>query len=527
MVTAVVDRFVHLGGVDDGAGLRYSWPKYLARQRESLSYWNDLHHNILRALRNKAILWSRNRDANLQTPTALRYVPAAYRFEGKTLFDLLSINATHLSFAYDDVYTHLQSIGVSKLDLYQLCQEFCQWVDAVGIAGIKAQSEAWHIRVSRLFRRESGEVLRMLRQLPIIPLRDGSWVNARTSHLYLPSQTHNEAVPSGVKISIVDHDAARNEFRRAFYKALGIEEYNPRQVCMLILELHHGTYWTGRSNQELIADAVYLFRHRYELSDPYKAPDIFFSVNEGDKHSKGHSTRIYLVDPDLRHGVIAKYKSAQLSPFTVLSDAYEVAIRKECGTASVGKFRDWLLESRSIFARTPDLIRNSSLTPEWTFLRDENVLDLLYAVRETLSTTTSPPPQFKDAVPRLKVRCLDGVSRILDGLAVPTADLRRACPHVDFADLPEPTYENWKFLSKFGVIVKVDTAVLLRELGALHRLPVQDATAIAVNNVYEALVSEMPLNPSGDFMINFVTGKPIRLVPGQSDIYLPFGALAI
>lgn len=489
-MVAAVSRFVCLDETDDDVGLCYSWPKYLARQRESLPFWNKLHDDILDALRSKSILESRDEDAGFQTPTALHYVPASYRFEGSTLFDLPSINATHLAFAYDEVYTHLTSIGLSTLSVSDLCAEFCQWVSAVGVAGLKEQSNEWHCKVSRVFYGKGETVLERLRKLPIIPLRDGSWVKATESHLYLPSQNKNEHVPRGVNISIVGQDASQDQSRREFYKYLGIQEYNPRQVCKLILEIHRelAAKWTGRSKQELVDDAVYLFKHRYQLPNVRKPPDIFFAVKQDGKINKRRQSRIYLVDPSLEYGVIVKYKSTTGNPFTLLSDAYEAAIRKDDPT-SLGEFRAWLLWETSIFATTPDLVRNSSLTPEWKFLRDQNVLDLLYAVRQTLLNSMYPPPKLIEAVPRLEVRCLDGTSNALNGLAVPTPDLKRACPHLDFADLPEPTYENWNFLSQFGVITELGTTAILRELGALRQVPAEDVDAIKVRSFYVALAS--------------------------------------
>jgi hypothetical protein len=189
---------------------------------------------------------------------------------------------------------------------------------------------------------------------------------------------------------------------------------------------------------------VYLFVHREEL-ESNKPPDIFFAVHRGGEIVPQRSARIYLIDPTSKHGVIAKYKDAPEYPFAVLFNRYETAIL-ECGERrSLRDFRKWLLRSSTTFATTPHLVRNSSLTPEWNFLRDQNVLDLLYVVRDQLSTTVFTPPKLVEAVPRLKVPCLERKSRRLGGLAVPTSDLRRRCPHLHLLNSQNQRHKTGDF----------------------------------------------------------------------------------
>lgn len=488
MVEAICSRFVDLDEDEDDEGLCYSWPMYLTRQSSSSGFWNTLHNDILHALSSEEILESRDEQAGPQKPTTVRYVPKAYRFESETLFDLPSINKAHLSFVYDHVHEPLSSIGVRRLSLRDLCEEFSQWVGCVGIAGLKRKSDEWHGKVATLFYQEGDWIKQRLKRLPIIPLRDGSWVTATKTHLYLPSPNKNEHVPSGINISIVAEDAVRNAPRKYLYQYLDIKEYNPSQVCKLILELHGklASARPGRLVEELVADAMYLFEHKSKL-DSFGLPDMYFAVDQDGETFRQRSPRIYVIDPKSKHSVIAKYKDTPGNPFAVLSDEYETAFLNKGMSRSLPEFRGWLLGSRAIFGTTPDLVRNSKLTPEWEFLRDQNVLDLLYAVRDHLSTTIFPNTKLVEAVPRLKVRCLDGESRRLGSLAVPTHDLESHCPHLHFADLPEPTSQDWKFLSEFGVITELNTTAILRELQTLRQISVQDVNRSAVRDLYEAL----------------------------------------
>lgn len=493
MIKAICRRFVYLDEGEDDKGLCYSWPLYLTQRLSSSRFWNDLHDNIRNALRNERILQSRDRQAahDFQKPSDLRYVPEAYRFEGETLFDLPSINKTHLSFVYDHVQNHLRSIGVSSLFLHDLCEEFCQWVRCVGTAGLKGKPDKWHSKVAATFYQGGSLILQKLKQLPIIPLRDGSWVRATETHLYLPSLNKNEHVPNGINISIVAEDAVRDASRRKLYEYLDIKEYDSRQVCKLILELHKEivSVRASRLNDDFVADATYLFQHRTEL-DSYGVPKALFVVLKDGKTVAQWSPWIYMIDPESKNGVIAKYKDTPGNPFSVLFNGYETSFRDKGMSRSIPDFREWLLRSNTTFSTIPNLVCNSNLTPEWKFLRDQDVVDLLYVVRDQLSTTLFPAPKLVEAVPRLEVRCLDGQFRTLGSLAVPTLDLKRRCPHLDFADLPEPTSQGWNFLSKFGVITRVDTTAILRELQALRQISVRDIDASAIRDLYEALNSD-------------------------------------
>ena len=144
----------------------------------------------------------------------------------------------------------------------------------------------------------------------------------------------------------------------------------------------------------------------------------------------------------------------------------------------------------SRFAASPILVDGGKLTPEWKFLRDQNVVDLLHAVRPYRQSNNLPPKLIK-AVPELEVPCLDGITRVLQLSAVPTADLKQQCPHLNFARLPEPTSKQWDFLSVFGVVTTCNTIARLRELRALSDLPAENTSKETVHEIYRALSTAM------------------------------------
>ncbi len=145
---------------------------------------DSLYGDILTSLRFRCILMSRDPDKGPQMPFRLRFVPHRFRLRGDALFDSASNRQRHLSFHYDHVHKYLDQIGLSTMTLDNLLDEFVQWIKAHGVSGLKAKSAQWHSKIATLFCDEKSLKDR-LAALQIIPLRDGSWVNAVYPRLYL------------------------------------------------------------------------------------------------------------------------------------------------------------------------------------------------------------------------------------------------------------------------------------------------------------------------------------------------------
>jgi hypothetical protein len=437
-------------------------------------------------------------------------VPSQYRFQYRfgvagfsPLFDLPSNGPGwfHLAFEYDDVYQELSGeFGVQTLSLSELCTEFEHWMAQVGTAGIKEKPVAWHEQVSQVFKSDAGSVKKRLRRLPIIPLQDGSWVSADSERVYLDFDSEDK-VPAGLDISVVDPTATQSQTRRRFFKYLGIGKYNPRDVCDAIVELHRDL--DTRSTTNLISDAAYLFKHRSLIDQRHGPPAIFFVAIKDGKCEKRKLPPIYCDDSRTTPNLIRKYKYSPGNPFWILdSAAYEANIcagkvHSFVRLQKMSEFFEWLLRSPT-FSSVPMLAQNNRLAEEWRFLANADVVDLLHALKHRVDSIYELPRVLVDAVPELRVRCRDGESRRLGLLALPTENLLRECPHIDFVDLPGPSASmksTWGFLSRFGVLCTCDTTARLRELEALgQRFAADEVDKEAVHKIYRALNSATSAN---------------------------------
>lgn len=408
-------------------------------------------------------------------------MPHKFRFEGEALFDSPSLRRKHLSFNYDGVFEELALLGVQRTGTFELCEEFSTWVAEVGSAGLDAKPAGWHQHVARLFC-DKTELRDHLMNLPIIPLRDGSWVSAKTEHLYVASEAEDEYVPSGIRISIIDQTACQDSVRRSFFHFLGILAYTPSQVYNLIMELHagNGSDLSDRQPEDLISDAAYLFKHRH-LRPGQGAPEIFFYANNYEASTR-RKHQLYIDDRAAKPRLVNKYRNTPRHPFYILDERYVSII---CGDNSAIKeeFKTWLLRSEHISA-IPVLISNNYPSPEWVFLRDMNVTDLLLVI-EQLWKRNSIHTRLLPIVPELQVDCRDGTRRRLGELAIPTSELLRACPHLPFAALPTP--ERWSFLDQFGILTAPNITARLKELQALASLPIESVDRDLVRETYHGL----------------------------------------
>ncbi|KAH7205910.1 hypothetical protein DER44DRAFT_809824 [Fusarium oxysporum] len=453
-----IRRLVALSPTQDGEGLCYKWPKYLPRHPETSGFWHDLHQNMMNALRKTPLLES-GADNTLRKPTDL-------------------------------YYPELSLIGVDSLNINNLWLEFSQWINEVGIDGLKTRPIKWHQKVSSIFcgRRELRE---KLRNLPIVPLRDGSWVRARQDCVFFTSTQNEEHVPTGIELFLVDRSVSKDPERRKFLSFLGIKEYSPTQVCELIIKLHHDLPpGASRTEMDLVTDALYLFDHQPCLD--YEVPNICFAAKKGRNTIVSRGRHLYLIDPDVKPGLIAKYQSTTQSPLVVLSDKYEAKLCKGRPRKDVELFRQWLLESTyREFSTVPVLLKNNELSAEWHFLHRHDVMDLLQAIRLQWDKKAILSPIIIKAAAELQVPGSDGYWRPLGRLAIPTTELKQKCPHLDFVSLPNPKVYNWGFLSVLGVLTTRNTTATLRELQKLSQLQADKVDKDAIKEIYEALNASM------------------------------------
>lgn len=132
-----------------------------------------------------------------------------------------------------------------------------------------------------------------LRQLPLIPLRDGTWVSAALNPIYFP-KTKNISIPKRLDIRVLEFDATFNIERKRLFDHLGVLEADIAAVRASILRafspLNHGL---RLSNYKAFLHYLYL-THQPEISVKTELAFRVGVMNDQKNPVQPHKTDIYL-----------------------------------------------------------------------------------------------------------------------------------------------------------------------------------------------------------------------------------------
>jgi hypothetical protein len=495
------NRFVRVTGNSSSSGLRYSWAAFLAQKHASASrFWSQLRQDIFDELKTEKILESRDEKAGLRRPCDLSFIPLKFRHDGKPLIEDPCKKKLHLSFYYDSASSQLpielKRIGVTSMTKYDFLSEIQNFLGAdSGYSFLNQQSTEWHIKLSSTLREAFWPS--DLRCIPIIPVRDGSWVTTSESNLYLDSETDLLEVPKGINLKLVSRDACLNKKRKSFFEWLDIKPCYASEVCKLIMELHNTSQ--PRERGDLVSDAIYLFR---------KSRNIYgFSpenLNLADWRSKVTQGKHLYVDHPKKAFAISNYASGLDTGIRMLHQDYLEAIRGWDKQDEV-VFIDWLVERLQV-STVPVLIRDRLLTREFQYFKDHKPKVLLVLLRDnwdfysrqlemytrTVSTRSGIPENktVKAYISEMMVACTKGLRYPLCETVLPLADLKDAGPHLPFLSIDDHRNLLWLRFETFGVITQCNIKFYIRELKALASLASSKKVEKGIiQNIYRQLAA--------------------------------------
>ncbi|KAH0427347.1 heterokaryon incompatibility [Colletotrichum camelliae] len=511
-----VDRFNKIEG-----RLRYSWLRYLEYNVSYDPFWKRLDEKLMHHLRAHPIL--RNRLGNTLKPADLIFIPKEYRLEGEPLLDFSS--ERHLAFEYlphdaTCLTDSLRRLGVSTMNDDVFVKHFIQWITArqTSTSEMGEKSHEWHERTAQILVRVYS-YRRKLRSLPIIPTLYGEFVPALSENLYSVSANDAWTAPSSLGLQFVDPMANENTHRARLFRALEIKSIDAADICYKILGLHREQKPREADATSLIEEAIYLFLHRKQISGSKSFGRIWLVTSR--EVARAQDT--YLIGPDKSSQIIEQYQHIpeagmkvidpdyfdrfeqiqQNSGVKVAANATDPENGETKSSAETDPFHQWLTGKEFCqLATRPRLTfyhRDSNedrLTREWKWLSTHAVMDLLLLMRDNWLHYDANRRTLIPAAKKLIVPCRDGKARELQESAIPSSSLLEACPHINFADIPEPKNEKWRFLSNFSVIVEAKDEARIRELEVLRRITAPKNTLEKVHPIYEYLAKNRSIMES-------------------------------
>jgi hypothetical protein len=435
-----------------GDPFRYTWMRFLP-QNISHRFWKPLEHEILNEMRKAPILQSR--AGTFHYPQHLRFLTKA---EMDRRDEPLVGNASnYVSTCYAEVdHMLLEFLGV-KLRSWAW---FLTSLIDLGDLEVQAKPISWHEDIAKCLiqmaeaiegRNAQDALIPQIKSKSLIPLQDGSWASAEdlnTRPIYFREGTSNINVPSDISLRLLHSSASANEFRKRFYRLLGVRDCDTQEVARLILAKHRAPIAPGLANAITHAEYLYALdpavRGNFNISTLWLYDDL-------NVPAKG--SQLYVRD------------TSSYGPGTLFSNLeYHVRfLSRAYGSSSTATvdgqgWMKWLIR-RTGLADFPRLQVSDAVTREFEFIlqrRPDAVLHILKehwaSYRNGISATT------RDRISCHEVLCSDGQTLIRNHLKDTFApDLeqisRDLCNNrrVFLLHIEQYIASEWSFLKEFGV----------------------------------------------------------------------------
>ncbi|KAK3360775.1 hypothetical protein B0T25DRAFT_133644 [Lasiosphaeria hispida] len=433
--------------------LCYIWPRYLQLRPPMSDFFAGLNSELIRLLSEQDILESAAGGTEL--PSRLQHVPEQFRdSENCPLTLCKKTQSKYLSPNYDsEDWLLFQSIGVKEMTVEGFIQDVRQFVEGYPDE-FRAKSCEWHSNFAQTF---SAILVRRPTDLPavksmeIVPLRDGQWVAPCCQALLFPTEIVQLRPPRGLPISEVHPDAQDDVHRQQLLRTLGVNPFQPSQVCEVIAEVHaNSSPPQALDANDLISHALYMFRTNWQ----YFSKKKLWFVTEDGTLARGHDLYISVnpkrniaefMFPEDCEGMVKYLHRGYLD--TVERDERQTFVK-------------WVTE---IHLTLEFLRANWAHYGEW--MAEGRYEDQGKAWKESRRNVVT---QFQ----KLEVNCRDGTRKRLIDTAIPLAQFfqkdRSLLDGISFIDITNPDDPSWVFLTDFGVVGKQKTDNLIDFLSSLQ-----------------------------------------------------------
>jgi len=326
--------------------LRYSWIRYLPTAELAKGQLHGFHDNLFRRLKATAILESRS--GKMVTPSSLIFVPAKYRDpDGVPITLTKTSEGVYLSPQYDDEdWKYLEILGVKELTQAQFLAHLKTCLrernaSSPAKALLAERHQQWHSRLAAILLRVATP--KEMEDLPVIPLRNGTWVTSRDPAFFFNNrsgkttstsekseksekqqqQQQQQDVPKGIDIPVIDPRAAEDTDRHLLMTALGVKDFKEEDVAKLIVEAHRSREFRPEklTVADLVGHAEFLYKTRFlsTLDEKSAEVDLWIAIEDG-RRLRASATYIRPDPPDL--GASKYLKPAKNSTYGFAHKAY-------------------------------------------------------------------------------------------------------------------------------------------------------------------------------------------------------------
>lgn len=448
---------------------KHSWLDWLPKSGMERP-WRTLYTSIIERLTVEPVAqtWERGQ---FKAPKLLRVVVPSARHRGKPILPDLP----------DELYLASEYTEHHVSRLKELRIDNISWNDAVDRLqadllqpGSRLRTtpckDSWHEAFADLFapafasdNKSMIATVRRIRNLAIIPLINGKqWSGApegvfgNVQKVYF-AYTGSTPIPETISLRLLDRSASQNIKRRAFYKALGVEDCEKEMVFSKIRERHR----TRPQYFDTIADLQYMYHQRYD-SDDLKSW-VWAPLQSGTATKAANKVFYLPSDGEFdMYQLVPLADRCYLSKILYDSEPPDVRVNEE-------SWQKWLTR---VFSATshPLLIGNPSssgnghdLSPSLVIVLQDNPAKFLGTLRAHWSLYQRQAHLVAWDLRTRKVPCRSKSLLPLESTYLPTSEIINELARlgvkqsaIDLLDvstgtLDEADYKSWRFLEDYGV----------------------------------------------------------------------------
>jgi hypothetical protein len=413
-------------------------------------------------------------------PNELRILPGTHLdSSGLPLFhDRPGRNRKYLHLRYDleDIEIFRNVFGLHDIDDMHMYHRIKQDLESSRSKMMDHETDDdWHSRAASLIlsilSRASIGLRNMIRELPLIPLNNGEWVDASNEELYHPAETGPE-IPRDL-ITTVDPAAEANGSRKALFTKLGVTDVQPKTVLdrLLIYYPRSG----GASDLSFsMAHVSYLYWHD-EDRDDQRLSLVWLYETHGRKVTSRRNFMYFQTADEYGPYELLKAYEHPTDPSRNIPECPVSFLKSEYTTLFPPSTRrhgsSWLkwLEKGLGVRRIPRIkLDGGSLSTEFRHIiryRPDKIIGTLKKHWDDYVADMSEP--IVDTLSQSKVTCSGGQLRSLKDTYLPLQDLKdrvqtlgigHKFPFLRVSDDLEDNIvlRDWRFLQEFEVGFEAD-----------------------------------------------------------------------
>jgi hypothetical protein len=450
--------------------------------------WKSLFFSITNALSTLPIVQTRGKRL-FKAPTEVRALVLSTLHLGQPILPDLA-DEQYIAHGYSEKHRErLKELGMPAISFSEMIDRLqADLVRLPSKTKTMAATDPWHEAFASMFlplfeSSTSPEITlqRRLQRLAVIPLiAPNQWAGAagdsKSSKVYF-AYTDKIPIPESISLKLLDKHASVNPTRKAFYKALGVEECPKELVFAEIKKLHRNP--SHEAKEPELRYLFYFHENSSQLKDWLQIPAGGVSL------SAKETSRSWYFPSQAEHDLY------QLIPASKQKDIRDIAVFLSPAlvefvpsSVRVGK-RTWntWLKALTDAENRPRLTQckgtSTSLSPEILAVLKYNPAKFLATLKAHWTSYQESVNLVREELGKCQVPCQDRTLASLSETYLPTSDIFDRLSGfnlpettVDILQLPvsiltNATCQDWRFLELFGVRSQPDLHFFTKALSQL------------------------------------------------------------